>query len=132
MECVHALPPLIAPELPVSLYLDRWHLGSILRQLQFVQNGDVDGSSSDGSLAEERQLEPEEAAGLAEPMVTPVPREVYVVDSLPKAQIALQRLQAIHAADPETIFACDTEVRLALPLHTSRLLPLAAGAWLLP
>ena len=81
-----------------------------------MQNGDADGDSSDGSLAGEMQLEPEEAASPAEPIVTPVPREVYVVDSLPKAQIALQRLQAIHAADPETIFACDTEVRLLHPL----------------
>ena len=72
----------------------------------------MEGSSIDGSLAEEEQLQPEEAAGPAEPTVTPVPREVYVVDSLPKAQLALQRLQAIHAADPETIFACDTEVKL--------------------
>ena len=97
-----------------------------------MQNGDVDGGSSDGSLAEARQLEPEEAAAPAEPTVTPVPREVYVVDSLPKAQIALQRLQAIHAADPETIFACDTEVRRLLPSHNSGLLPPADGAWLLP
>ena len=91
----------------------------------------MDGDSSDGSLAEENQLDPEEAAGPAEPMVTPVPREVYVVDSLPKAQIALQRLRAIYAADPKTIFACDTEVRLPLPLHTSGFLAPADGAWLL-
>ena len=91
----------------------------------------MDGDGSDGCLAEDKELKSEEEASPAEPTVTPVPREVYVVDSLSKAQMALQRLQAIHAADPETIFACDTEVRLLLSVHTSGLLRLADRAWLL-
>ena len=43
-------------------------------------------------------------------IVTTAPREVCIVDSVSKAEVALERLLAIHAADPDTIFACDTEV----------------------
>ena len=75
-----------------------------------MQNGDASGD--DDVTSEEVQTEPEEASSPLENVVTTAPREVYIVDSIPKAQAALQRLQAIHAANPDTIFACDTEVRL--------------------
>lgn len=70
------------------------------------------GAASDVSELDEGQAEPEEDTGPQENVVTVVPRDVYVVDTLPKAQAALERLQAIHAANPDTIFACDTEVWL--------------------
>ena len=74
-----------------------------------MQNGlsEEEDESGDDSLQEE----PEEESSVIENVVTPIPREVYVVDSVDKAQTALERLQAIHAANPDTIFACDTEVR---------------------
>lgn len=74
-----------------------------------MQNGlsEEEDESGDDSLQEE----PEEESNAIEDVVTPIPREVYVVDSVAKAQTALERLQAIHAAKPDTIFACDTEVR---------------------
>ena len=74
-----------------------------------MQNGllEEEDESGDDSLPEE----PEEDSSAIENVVTPIPREVYVVDSVAKAQTALERLQAIHAANPNTIFACDTEVR---------------------
>ena len=46
------------------------------------------------------------------------PQEVFVVDSVAKARRAAARLAAMHAADPSTIFACDTEVR-AVPFPRS-------------
>ena len=52
------------------------------------------------------------------------PREVFVVDSMAKAQHAAGRLAAIHAADPATIFACDTEV-LPIPPSILDALPVA-------
>ena len=74
-----------------------------------MQNGlsEEEDESGDDSLPEE----PVEESSAIENVVTPIPREVYVVDSVAKAQTALERLQAIHAAKPDTIFACDTEVR---------------------
>lgn len=38
------------------------------------------------------------------------PREVFVVDTIQKAQQAAARLHALHAANPSMFFACDTEV----------------------
>jgi hypothetical protein len=40
-----------------------------------------------------------------------VPQEVFVVDTPHKARVAAERLRALHAADPDMFFACDTEVR---------------------
>lgn len=82
-----------------------------------MQNGHPEeDESGDDSLPEE----PEEESSALEDVVTPIPREVYVVDSVAKAQTALERLQAIHAANPGTIFACDTEVRHFFILLCSR------------
>ena len=73
--------------------------------MQNGNSGDDDGPPEDG------QTDAEEFSSFAEDnIVTTAPREVYIVDSVPKAQAALRRLQAIHAANPDTIFACDTEV----------------------
>ncbi len=85
----------------------RKHQGRLNKMLctQNGNGGDDDGPPEDG------QTDAEEFSSFAEEnVVTTAPREVYIVDSVPKAQVALQRLQAIHAANPDTIFACDTEV----------------------
>ncbi len=47
---------------------------------------------------------------MSESDITVVPREVYVVDTVQKAQQAAARLRALHAANPSMFFACDTEV----------------------
>lgn len=73
-----------------------------------VQNGD---GGDDDSPSGDGQTDLEEFSSSNEDnIVTTAPREVYIVDSVPKAQAVLGRLQAIHAANPDTIFACDTEV----------------------
>ena len=75
-----------------------------------VQNGNGGG---DDSSSEDAQTGVEEAGSSAEEtIVTTAPREVYIVDSVSKAEVALKGLRAIHAANPDTIFACDTEVPL--------------------
>ena len=73
-----------------------------------MQNG---GGGDDNSPPEDDQADAEEGRAVEENIVTTAPREVYIVNSVPQAQAALERLQAIQAANPNTIFACDTEVR---------------------
>jgi len=90
-----------------------------------MQNGDAGG---DDVTFEEGQTEPEEATSPLENVVTIAPREVYIVDTIPKAQSALQRLQAIHAANPDTIFACDTEVRFCCSVSLA-LMELRHSIW---
>lgn len=76
-----------------------------------VQNGN--GGDGDSS-SEDAQADVEEASSSTEEdIVTTAPREVYIVDSVSKAEVALERLRAVHAANPDTVFACDTEVPLS-------------------
>ena len=71
----------------------------------------VGNGVADDSPPEDGEIDAEEVSSSSEENVlTTAPREVYIVDSVLKAQAALERLQAIHAANPDTIFACDTEV----------------------
>ena len=73
-----------------------------------IANGDADDSPPEDNEVEAGEL----SSSSEDSVVTTPPREVHIVDSVSKAQAALERLQAIHAAHLNTIFACDTEVLL--------------------
>lgn len=51
-----------------------------------------------------------EGAEVSEGDISQIPREVFVVDTVEKAQQAAARLHALHSANPSMFFACDTEV----------------------
>ncbi|BDA48148.1 probable DNA polymerase I at C-terminar half [Coccomyxa sp. Obi] len=85
---------------------DNW-----LRLAQSSEASDNNGNAAAAAL----QGEPEEDGGedsaeVSEGDISVVPREVYVVDTVQKAQQAAARLRALHAANPSMFFACDTEV----------------------
>ena len=79
------------------------------RQQQGAPGAPQNGGAPPGGAALEREPVQAEEGPPPQDSLYP-PREVFVVDTPARAAHAAARLRAIHAADPTTVFACDTEV----------------------
>ena len=96
-------------EAPEGLERDLYWLHAKQQQQQ------QDGGQGGMLLEQEEPVQAAEEEGPPPPDSIYPPREVFVADTPARAAHAAARLRAIHAADPATVFACDTEARPRCP-----------------